>query len=435
MRWPDWNKADKTLLLALLIFFVALVLHLAYPDKAAADAFLFCAEAALVGGIADWFAVTAIFRKPLGFPYHTAILPRRRQAFIQASVTMVQKEFFSRRKVFRHLERLHIMPMLLGWLAEPETENRLVLRLVHFARDFLLKQDARAQAKVIADRFRGTLDALEPEPFFALWGGWLRQTGKDKDFLSRVAVYIRGRVDGDDTRKALAAMFERFGEEKVQDNSLGAFLMGLARAVDLVNYEEAAGLVQQQILAMLDDLAQKDSELQREMLQLFYEKAAELNQEPSFHRLVHELKDRLVKDLPLEEAVFRTLDHLHRHFAEDKARHVDPLAEHMPALRTRLEEILRAEYRRMLQLVETDEELRHTVGQFIYDLIARTALHAQTLVGVIVTNVLSRLTDEQLNHLVYDKVEPDLLWIRMNGSIVGAGIGLVLYGLMALCAP
>ena len=42
------------------------------------------------------------------------------------------------------------------------------------------------------------------------------------------------------------------------------------------------------------------------------------------------------------------------------------------------------------------------------------------------------LTDEQLNHLVYDKVEPDLLWIRMNGSIVGAGIGLVLYGLLQL---
>jgi uncharacterized membrane-anchored protein YjiN (DUF445 family) len=37
--------------------------------------------------------------------------------------------------------------------------------------------------------------------------------------------------------------------------------------------------------------------------------------------------------------------------------------------------------------------------------------------------------------LVYDKVEPDLLWIRMNGSIVGAGIGLLLYGVMTLVAP
>ena len=82
--------------------------------------------------------------------------------------------------------------------------------------------------------------------------------------------------------------------------------------------------------------------------------------------------------------------------------------------------------------MQEDEELRRTVGRFLYDLIARSALHAQTLVGVIVRSVLSRLTDEQLNHLVYDKVEPDLLWIRMNGSIVGAGIGLVLYCLLQL---
>lgn len=69
---------------------------------------------------------------------------------------------------------------------------------------------------------------------------------------------------------------------------------------------------------------------------------------------------------------------------------------------------------------------------FLYDLIARSALHAQTLVGVVVESVLARLTDEQLNHLVYDKVEPDLLWIRMNGSIVGSGIGLVIFILLQL---
>lgn len=70
----NWNKADKTLLLALLVFFIALWVHLMQPSNVFADGFLFCAEAALVGGIADWFAVTALFRKPLGFPYHTAIL-------------------------------------------------------------------------------------------------------------------------------------------------------------------------------------------------------------------------------------------------------------------------------------------------------------------------------------------------------------------------
>ena len=43
------------------------------------------------------------------------------------------------------------------------------------------------------------------------------------------------------------------------------------------------------------------------------------------------------------------------------------------------------------------------------------------------TGVAVNPEDEQLNHLVYDKVEPDLLWIRMNGSIVGSGIGLLIF--------
>ena len=79
-----------------------------------------------------------------------------------------------------------------------------------------------------------------------------------------------------------------------------------------------------------------------------------------------------------------------------------------------------------------DEVLRHDVFEFLYDVAARCALHAQAMAGVVVRDVLSGLTDEQLNKLVYDKVEPDLLWIRMNGSIVGASIGAVFYLLFVL---
>ena len=62
----SWNKADRVLFLAFLVFLLALFVHLQLPHSVFASGFLFCAEAALVGGIADWFAVTALFRKPLG---------------------------------------------------------------------------------------------------------------------------------------------------------------------------------------------------------------------------------------------------------------------------------------------------------------------------------------------------------------------------------
>lgn len=430
MPWTKWNKADKTLLVAFLVFLFALCVHLEHPANVFASGFLFCSEAALVGGIADWFAVTALFRKPLGFPYHTAILPRRRQAFIKASVTMVQKEFFSRRKIFDHLERLHILPMLMEWLSQPETESRLTTRLVHYLRDFMLRQDVNAQADALAGKIREGLDTLEPQEFFSLFAQWLRETGKDKEFIARVATYVRSHAGTGEARALIRRMLEDYQQENT--GGLASFLVGLAQAVDLVNYDEAAELMQRQLLELLGELSEQDSALQRSLLAMFYEKAAELNHDEQFHLLCHELKDSLMVELPLEDAIVSTLEHLRRHFAEDKARSVDPVEEHLPALRSRLEEIIRTEYRRTLALVEEDAELRRSIGRFLYDLIARSALHAQTLVGVIVKNVLSRLTDEQLNHLVYDKVEPDLLWIRMNGSIVGAGIGAIMFTLLTL---
>ena len=425
-----FNKADKTLLIVFILFLGIMYLHLCYPHSLAVDGLLFASEAALVGGIADWFAVTALFRKPLGFPYHTAILPRRRDAFIKASTFLVQQEFFSRRKIFNHLERLHIMPMVMNWLKKPATSAQLTSKMVDYVRDFLLHQNTEQQARVLAEKVRESLARVEPEDFFAMWGGWLRKTGKDKDFVMRVAGYWQQQAQGDEARKQIQQMLEAYEEEKIGENPLARLMAGFAQAIDLINYEEAAALIQQQLLAMLQELGTRDSQLQQDILHLFYEKAEVLNQDAQFHQLTHELKDSLLRDLPVESAILQMLAHLQQHFLEDKAREVDPLAEHMPALRSRLEELIGEEYERTLRLLERDENLRAILGSFLYDVIARTALHAQALIGVIVRDVLLRLTDEQLNHLVYDKVEPDLLWIRMNGSIVGAGIGLIMFVLL-----
>ena len=387
-----WNKADRVLFLAFLVFLLALFVHLQLPHSVFAEGFLFCAEAALVGGIADWFAVTALFRKPLGFPYHTAILPRRRQSFIKASVTMVQKEFFSRRKVFRHLERLHLMPMLMKWLGEADTRAKISHHLYHYARGFLLKKDSEQKAAEFARRIRTHLSTMEPEELFMSIGRWLQQSGRDKDFLEHISAYLCVRAERPETARAIEAMLEQYEKEKAK-GTLALFLTGLAEAMDLVNLEEAASIMQKQLVAMLRELGTRDSQLQRDMLELFYEKAA----------------------------------HMREHLDADAARQVDAVEEHLPLLRSRLAAIIEEEYDRGLHLLQQDDELRHTVGRFLYDLIARSALHAQTLVGVVVESVLERLTDEQLNHLVYDKVEPDLLWIRMNGSIVGSGIGLLIF--------
>ena len=76
--------------------------------------------------------------------------------------------------------------------------------------------------------------------------------------------------------------------------------------------------------------------------------------------------------------------------------------------------------------------LQAELNGICYQLTARGAMQAQEMLGTIADDVLGTMTDEQINRLVYDKAEPDLLWIRMNGSIVGAAIGLVIFAILQL---
>src|SRR5256885_7363130 len=83
-------------------------------------------EAAVVGGLADWFAVTAIFRYPLGLPFpHTAIIPNRRAKLIQGIVTTVEDNWLSPEVIAKRLERVAPSQCVLEWLADAEHVARI----------------------------------------------------------------------------------------------------------------------------------------------------------------------------------------------------------------------------------------------------------------------------------------------------------------------
>ena len=95
-----------------------------------------------------------------------------------------------------------------------------------------------------------------------------------------------------------------------------------------------------------------------------------------------------------------------------------------------MDELVESEITRWLSLLKTDAEIVAALDDLTEDAVRRSALQAQIMSAEIVREVLSGMTDEKLNAIVYEKVEPDLLWIRMNGSIVGAAVGLGLFLLM-----
>ena len=86
------NMANKVLAGFFLMFVLASILKYFYKESLAVQLFGFVSEAAVVGGVADWFAVTALFRKPLGFPWHTAVITRHRGRVISGREELLDFE-------------------------------------------------------------------------------------------------------------------------------------------------------------------------------------------------------------------------------------------------------------------------------------------------------------------------------------------------------
>lgn len=412
-----WNTADKTLLCAALLFLVAVGIKIVLPGNVIAEGFLFVTEAALVGGIADWFAVTALFKKPLGFPFHTAILPRRRKDFIKASVTMVQQEFFSRRTIFKKLGDFKLMPRIVDYLSRDETRKTITDELFKVVKKFVIKQDKETRSKAIANELRRILRDIPAQSLINDFGSHFKSNDKDRELFISIVKAMRRTAAKPETCDKLQAILEEYANQQTKNmGGLSLLATWFAQSLDLVNFEEAARIMQIQMLKLLDELA-ADTQIHRRTLNECRLKVSELADTPEFKDLVERIQIDASNALPLEDAIELALIHLEQQLRSPDSKNLGGL----------LMKLFVDEYGRLLQLLKEDTAAKVAFEKFIDELTARAALHAQPLVGVVARSALDKLTEEQLNNLVYDKAEQDFIWIRLNGSIVGSVVGLVIF--------
>jgi uncharacterized membrane-anchored protein YjiN (DUF445 family) len=121
------RKATGLLLFAAVVFIVARWFEHRWPWLGYVRA---TAEASLVGGLADWFAVTALFRQPLGLPIpHTAIVKRQKDRIARVLGTFVQNHFLTREVISERLRTLGIAERIGRWLSDPANSRRVAGQL------------------------------------------------------------------------------------------------------------------------------------------------------------------------------------------------------------------------------------------------------------------------------------------------------------------
>ncbi|MEO7178176.1 MAG: DUF445 domain-containing protein, partial [Allosphingosinicella sp.] len=144
------------------LFLIANRLDEAHPAFAFVKAF---AEAAMVGGLADWFAVTALFRHPLGLPTpHTAIIPRNKDRIGATLASFLRDNFLTPKVVARRMRQVDVAGAIGRFLANPPPEGRLRQGGSRLIADLLESLDQERLGGMVKTAVASRMRSLEVSP-------------------------------------------------------------------------------------------------------------------------------------------------------------------------------------------------------------------------------------------------------------------------------
>src|SRR5690606_31219897 len=191
MRW----LATGLLLAMLVVFVLTSWLEPAHPWLGLPRAF---AEAATVGALADWFAVTALFRRPMGLPIpHTAIVPTRKDAIGQALARFVRVHFLVRETVQRRLSRANLAERLGGWLGRED--------------------NARAMSRDLARASRWLIEAVDGSDVRSALRTGIRDALEEAPLNTGLAVMVEVLASGRHAQTLIDHLVQ-FGREQLENN-------------------------------------------------------------------------------------------------------------------------------------------------------------------------------------------------------------------------
>lgn len=427
----SFNSADKALVFSFVAFSSSLVISVFYPKNIFAEALLFVSEASLVGGIADWFAVTALFEKPLGFPYHTAVLPRGREKFIASFASFAQKEFFRRDKLTEIIKGLGLKKRTLSFLLDEETRKTITERLWQSTKESVRKLDrAKLKAK-LAEELSDAINAIETEKLTARFVGYLRTSDFTEHILLDLAENIRPMADDPAVLSFVAGKLR----QQAHESSRGLFQSALRRAGELMNivdYDEAAASLCRRIDALADELAAENSPLRLEIANAVTKETEKIAESEEAANIICLARERLLASEVIRDFISRLVDDFL--FAlEDGEGLIDESNANIPVIGAAFKSAIERETKSVLEDLSQDED-DDALTVLINDLAQHSATSARAIIAETIKKTLESMSAEKLNELVRGKIEGELIWIRLNGSIVGAVVGALAFVLTKIFA-
>ena len=388
---------------AALLYAVASVLHAQHPAWGYVAAF---AEAAMVGAIADWFAVVALFRHPLGLKIpHTAIIPSNKDRIGAKLAGFICDNFLSTAQVLGKVRQFDAAGRIADWLARPASGEKLGEWGVAAARYGLTAFD---DERVRAFMGRAAAAGLEKIDLSRLTGqalDALTAGGRHQALLDDVLQQVAGLLEGDELQAHITE--------------------AIAREIKTLRYvgldQVAAKLATRKIVAAvahtLGELAAEPEHPMRKRFDHFVDDfVVRLKLDPEFQRRGEQIRAELIAHPALG-------DYLHGLWGELLAWLHDDLGRHDSTIRQRIASMAGALGVRL----QGDEAIRRWINEQIEAAAPLAIERYREDIRRYIEQRVGEWNAQEMTVELERHIGRDLQFIRINGTLVGGLVGLLIH--------
>lgn len=377
-------------------------------------------EAATVGALADWFAVVALFRHPLGIPIpHTAILPNNKARVAESLATFLEEGFLTEGQLGPRIRKIDFAGIISRWLsANAESLGR---RVGQFAPELIERIPSEQITKLLTQRARHVILTTNAAPLLAGGLQTLTENGRDREIFNSVVISFRDLIA--ENRETIQTKISE--EVPISSDLLNAipFLKNAAGpALDHFRNQIAAAVANRTIekihTALNEACSNQDHPLWISFQTRLNQLVENLESSPELAAKVRAMQEALANSAVVDgfsqKAWEELADFLKRDFAAADSVILQKISEALLFASGELTE---------------NTTLREGTNTFLAGQVLGAALAAKPHIRELVTSTINAWDAEEMTDKLEATVGTDLQFIRLNGTVVGGLIGVAIHAL------
>ncbi|WP_373231136.1 DUF445 domain-containing protein [Cohnella sp.] len=399
--------------LSLIVMGIGFIVTLFLPHNIWVDLLKGGFEAGLVGGFADWFAVTALFRHPMGIPIpHTSLLLKNRNKIANSLISALENELLNKESITRKLKQFQLLTIISSGVVKIMSKKSNRTGMISFIQAILTKLPLDRVAALIQTAVADYVSKVEVKSLAEKALHTVMQEGMDETAFDYALSQGRAWISKAETRHMLGAMAQQKISEAKVSGIMGFAVQAFA---GFMNEDKLGTMIQQLLLSGIEDLVQPSN--------------------PNREKIMYEIRKQLHIVANDEELLARG-----KQWIANKAQHPDSgafLLHQLEGIRSRLVETLERDKQKggrivvtgtkyVIRKLQAEKDLVDNMEQKLLTFIVNTVEANHYRLGVLLKDNLDRLDDRALVKMLEEKIGGDLQWIRVNGALCGFVIGLIL---------